>query len=199
MIIHKIETMNNLNHQNCQEISAVVLLKSSRICTALKLLRRSQSPTQVKEYLKKSWWNKRPKTFHSYLKTSIPPCHTRSSYMYRLRNSAVLKVLWVFHLSQYWVHFTKTGACKIYSAQGDRCSCDPRNYTAFIGDKKAHVFNYGSHSCHAKLASKRPTDLFNKLFQQTPAQDRQKVKVTPYYLIHVAKKHLEEVRKTVKK
>ena len=40
---------------------------------------------------------------------------------------------------------------------------------------------------------------FKKLFQQTPTQGRQKFKVTPCYLICVAKKGWEEVKKTVKK
>ena len=32
------------------------------------------------------------------------------------------------------VHFTKTGACKICSIQGDWYSCDARKYTAFVND-----------------------------------------------------------------
>ena len=61
MIIHKIVTMNNLNYQSYQKMSVAILLKSFRIWTALKLLRGSQSPAQVKRCSKISWWNKRQK------------------------------------------------------------------------------------------------------------------------------------------
>ena len=63
--------MDNLNHQNCQLMSVLIILKNSWIWRALKLLRRSESPAQIRKCLKTSWWNKRRKQFHNYLPYNI--------------------------------------------------------------------------------------------------------------------------------
>ena len=97
------------------------------------------------------------------------------------------------------IHFIKTGACKICSIHGDWYSCDARKYTAFVNDKKAHVFHYGNHSCNVKLPSARPTELVQKAVSADPTQDRQKFKVTSYYLIYVAKETGERWKKLSKK
>ena len=97
------------------------------------------------------------------------------------------------------VHFTKTGACKICSIQDDWCSCDARKYTAFINDKKAHVFHYGNHFCDAKLASTRPTDLVQKAVLADPNTRPREIHSNAIVSDLRSKKGWEEVKKTVKK
>ena len=102
------------------------------------------------------------------------------------------------------IHFTKTGACKICSFQDDWYSCDARKFIAFISDlslcyNKAHVFHYGNHSCDAKLASTRPTDLVQKAVSADPNTRLAEIQSNVILSDLCSKKGWEEVNKTAKK
>ena len=97
------------------------------------------------------------------------------------------------------VHFDKNGVCKICSIQGNWCSCDARKYIAFVDDNEAHVFHYGEHTCEAKAASNRPTDLVQKAVMADPNTKPTEIQSNAILSDLRRKKGWAEVKETVKR
>ena len=52
-----------------------------------------------------------------------------------------------------------TDFCELCGALGQDVACPARKYTAYISEKKAQFFHFGTHTCKTKFVNYQPTDL----------------------------------------
>ena len=55
--------------------------------------------------------------------------------------------------------FHSSRICELCSGLGEAVACPARKYTAYISEKKAQIFHFGTHSCKTKFVDNRPTDI----------------------------------------
>ena len=55
--------------------------------------------------------------------------------------------------------FNSSRICELWGALGEVVACPARKYTAYISEKKAQIFHFGTHTCKTKFVNNRPTDL----------------------------------------
>ena len=55
--------------------------------------------------------------------------------------------------------FNSSRICELCGALGEAVACPARKYTAYISEKKAQIFHFGTHSCKTKFVDNRPTDI----------------------------------------
>ena len=60
------------------------------------------------------------------------------------------------------LNFNKTQSCTLCGALGERFSCDARKYIAFISEKTANIFHYGTHNCSAKVTNQRAEEIVSQ-------------------------------------
>ena len=55
--------------------------------------------------------------------------------------------------------FNSSRICELWGALGQAVACPARKYTAYISEKKAQIFHFGTYTCKTKFVNNRPTDL----------------------------------------
>ena len=153
--------MDNLNHQNCQLMSVLIILKNSWIWRALKLLRRSESPAQVRKCLKTSWWNKRRKQFHNYL-----PYNINGTVSYKAVASTRAKLLQRMKDVRPWKKDSRTTWSGYETVQYRNCSgsftCVITESVSFFQYDKANNVHFTKTGTYKKCLDKN-----NNIFQTT--------------------------------